>query len=173
MFMNLRTLTVGPVSCNCAIVACPETRDAAIIDPGGNADRILAAVRTMDVQVKMLLHTHGHFDHILATGEVAEATGAKVVIHQNDTAIYKNLPHQGNIFGFDADAPPIPNLLLVGEEEIAPRLHRDAPLRLDRERRLELADRPAPQHVGIEHEGFAASRLLRAHPGTRARTSSA
>jgi len=114
--MNLRTLIVGPVSCNCAIVACPETRDAAIIDPGGDADRILAAVREMDVQVKMLLHTHGHFDHVLATRDVAEATGAKVVIHQNDRPMYDNLPRQGKIFGFEAEPPPEPKLLLVGGE---------------------------------------------------------
>jgi hydroxyacylglutathione hydrolase len=119
MSMNLRTLTVGPVSCNCAIVACPETGDAAIIDPGGNADRILAEVRAMGVQVKCLLHTHGHFDHVLATREVAEATGAPVVIHGNDRSVYENLPHQGRIFGFDADRPPAPRQLLVGGETIA------------------------------------------------------
>lgn len=118
MSMNLRTLTVGPVSCNCAIVACPDTGEAAIIDPGGNADRILAAVRAMGVQVKLLLHTHGHFDHVLATREVAEATGAPVVIHGNDRSIYENLPHQGKIFGFEADPPPAPGQVLVGEETL-------------------------------------------------------
>ncbi len=119
MSMNLRTLTVGPVSCNCAIVACPQTRDAAIIDPGGHPDRILAEVRAMGVQVKLLLHTHGHFDHVLATGEVAEATGAAVVIHGNDRALYENLPHQGRIFGFEAPRPPAPGRVLAGEETIA------------------------------------------------------
>ena len=116
--MKLRALTVGPVSCNCVIVACPDTAEAAIIDPGGNADRILAAVRAMGVQVKNLLHTHGHFDHILATGEVAAATGAKVAIHGNDQALYDNLPRQGSIFGFAAEKPPKPDQILVGGESI-------------------------------------------------------
>jgi len=116
--MKLRTLTVGPVSCNCAIVACPESGDAAVIDPGGNPDRILAVIREMDVQVKLLLHTHGHFDHVLATREVAQATGARVLIHQDDRSIYENLPRQGKIFGFEAASPPAANQLLVGEETI-------------------------------------------------------
>ena len=116
--MNLRTLTVGPVACNCAIVACPETGEAAVIDPGGNGDRILAAVRELDVQVKLLLHTHGHFDHILATRQVAEATGAKVAIHGSDRLLYENLPQQGRIFGFLAEKPPTPNQVLVGGETI-------------------------------------------------------
>jgi len=117
--MMLRTLTVGPVACTCAIVACPETGEAAVIDPGGNSDRILAAIREMGVQVKLLLHTHGHFDHILATREVAEATGASVLLHHNDRAMYEGLPRQGTIFGFSAETPPAPNQLLVGGESIA------------------------------------------------------
>lgn len=116
--MKWRPLTVGPVSCNCAIVACAETGEAAVIDPGGDSDRILAAIRDMDVQVKMLLHTHGHFDHILATREVAEATGARAIIHQDDRPIYDNLPRQGKVFGIEAVAPPAPSQTLVGEETI-------------------------------------------------------
>jgi hydroxyacylglutathione hydrolase len=117
--MKLRTLTVGPVACTCAIVACSETGEAAVIDPGGHADRILAAIRAMGVQVKMLLHTHGHYDHIMATREVAEATGASILLHRNDQAMYENLPRQGTIFGFSAQPPPAPNQLLVGGESIA------------------------------------------------------
>jgi glyoxylase-like metal-dependent hydrolase (beta-lactamase superfamily II) len=114
--MNLCVLTVGPVSCKCAIVACAETGEAAVIDPGGNADRILSVIREMGVQVKLLLHTHGHFDHILATREVALATGASVVLHRNDLALYDSLPRQGDVFGFSAEPPPAPNLLLGGGE---------------------------------------------------------
>jgi glyoxylase-like metal-dependent hydrolase (beta-lactamase superfamily II) len=116
--MKLRTLTVGPVSCNCGIVACPATGEAAIIDPGGNTDRILADVKAMGVTVKLLLHTHAHFDHILATGEVAEATGAAVLLHRNDQDLYENLPAQGRMFGFWAKRPPAPTQWLAGGETI-------------------------------------------------------
>jgi hydroxyacylglutathione hydrolase len=117
--MKVRTLTVGPVACNCAIVVCPQTLEAAIVDPGGNGDRILAAAREMGAKVRLLLHTHGHFDHVLATREVAQATGAGVAIHRNDRALYENLPQQGTIFGFCAERPPAPTQILEGGEIIA------------------------------------------------------
>jgi len=117
--MKLTTLTVGPVACNCNIVACPETGDAAIIDPGGDPDRILDEVKKMGVKVRCLLHTHAHFDHILATGQVAAATGAAILLHRHDLALYQNLPGQGRIFRFAADPPPAPTDLLTGGERIA------------------------------------------------------
>jgi Zn-dependent hydrolases, including glyoxylases len=117
--MRICTLSVGPVACNCAIVACKETGQAAIIDPGGNAESILAIVKDMGVTVTHLLHTHAHFDHILATGEVAAATGASIFVHQDDRALYENLPGQGLMFGFRAARPPAPTQWLVGGETIA------------------------------------------------------
>ncbi len=116
---TIRTLTVGPVACNCAIVACAETGQAAIIDPGGNTEDILAAVKDMGVTVTHLLHTHGHFDHILATGEVATATNAAILIHRDDQTLYENLPGQGVMFGFRAARPPAPTQWLTGGETIA------------------------------------------------------
>ncbi len=117
--MRLRVLSVGPIECNCAIVACAKTGQAAIIDPGGDPDLILAAVREMAVEVKTLLHTHGHFDHILATREVAEATGAKVAIHSNDQSMYEDLPAQGSLFGFSTTEPPAPDQLFAGGETVS------------------------------------------------------
>ena len=117
--MKLRTLTVGPVACKCSIVACPDTGEAAVVDPGGNADEILAEVAAMGVTVKLLLHTHAHFDHILATAEVAAATGASIYLHEQDREMYENLPAQGRAFGFSAARPPEPSHWLVGGERIA------------------------------------------------------
>ena len=117
--MKIRTLTVGPVACNCAIVACAESGQAAIIDPGGNTEDILAGVKDMGVTVTQILHTHGHFDHILATGEVAAAMRASICIHCDDLSLYENLPGQGHMFGFRATRPPAPTQLLVGGETIA------------------------------------------------------
>jgi hydroxyacylglutathione hydrolase len=117
--MKIHTLTVGPVACKCAVVACTETGQAAIIDPGGNAESILAVVKDMGVTVTHLLHTHAHFDHILATGEVAAATGAPIFVHRDDQALYENLPRQGRMFGFRASRPPSPRQWLVGGETIA------------------------------------------------------
>jgi glyoxylase-like metal-dependent hydrolase (beta-lactamase superfamily II) len=73
----------------------------------------------MGVTVTQILHTHGHFDHILATGEVAAATGAPVCIHCDDLRLYENLPSQGVMFGFRAPRPPAPSHRLVDGETIA------------------------------------------------------
>jgi len=117
--MRIHTLVVGPVSCNCCIVACPVTGDAAVVDPGGNPELILAEVAAMGVTVKWLLHTHAHFDHILATGKVAAATGAQIFLHEQDRAMYENLPAQGHVFGFSAVRPPEPSRWLADGETLA------------------------------------------------------
>ena len=117
--MRLRTLTVGPVSCTCAIVACAQTGEAAVIDPGGDAGEIMAEVAAMGVTVKLVLHTHGHFDHIMGTQEVVAATGAEVLLHRNDRELYENLPAQGWTFGFRTGRPPAVTRWLAGGETLA------------------------------------------------------
>ena len=82
--MLVDTLTVGPVMTNCYIIACEETKKAAVIDPGGDAKRILDAVKRMGVEVVYVLNTHGHFDHTLANDPIVTATGAPLAIHEAD-----------------------------------------------------------------------------------------
>ncbi len=72
----------------------------------------------MDAEVKFILHTHGHFDHIMATAEVASATAACVAIHEDDRALYDNLPRQARIFGFSAESPPAVDLVLTDGAKI-------------------------------------------------------
>ncbi|MBN2574376.1 MAG: MBL fold metallo-hydrolase [Deltaproteobacteria bacterium] len=119
MKMTLQTLTVGPAACTCSVVACAETGEAAIVDPGGDADAILAEVASMGVNVRLLLHTHAHFDHILGTGEVAAATAAEILLHAGDRDLYENLPRQARTFGFYATRPPAASRLLAGGETLA------------------------------------------------------
>jgi hydroxyacylglutathione hydrolase len=117
--IRIRTLVVGPVGCNCSIVACSTTGEAAVIDPGGDAEEILAEVAAMGVTVKWLLHTHAHYDHVLATGAVAAATSAAILVPAADRALYENLPAQGWIFGFSAVRPPEPTRWLAGGETLS------------------------------------------------------
>ncbi len=117
--MKLRTLVVGALGCNCCIVGCAETGEAAIVDPGDDAGEILEAVREMGVTVKLLLHTHGHFDHIMGTDEVAAATKAEILLHPRDGELYENLPVQGRVFGFHASRPPAVTRWLADGEAIA------------------------------------------------------
>lgn len=115
--MIQRTLPVGRLMCNCQILVCPETRDAVIVDPGDEADRILTEIGRIGkelgqpVRVRALLHTHAHFDHIGAARGVKEALSQNgieapsIFLHREDEFIYSMLPQQAARFGFRMNAP--------------------------------------------------------------------
>jgi len=77
-------LHVGPLQTNCYIVGCEDTKEGAIIDPGGDAKAILAEVERLGLKIEYVINTHGHFDHILDNKEVVKATGAPLAIHSAD-----------------------------------------------------------------------------------------
>jgi glyoxylase-like metal-dependent hydrolase (beta-lactamase superfamily II) len=111
---------VGPLGCNCSIVADPDTRQALVVDPGDQAPDILAALQRLGVQAVKLVHTHAHFDHVLGTGAVAAATGAEVLIHAGDRWLYDNVELQARFFGLPLPSPPPlpppPTRELAGDE---------------------------------------------------------
>lgn len=82
--MILRTLVVGQLKTNCYLVGCPRTHEALVIDPGGDVEDILSAVREVGAQVRQIVLTHFHFDHCLAAGPLRSATGASLLIHRDD-----------------------------------------------------------------------------------------
>lgn len=98
--MLLATFPAGPLQCNCSIIACPETKEAAVIDPGGDAEHIIELCEKSGYTIKYLLHTHAHFDHILGSRTLKEKTGASICLHQGDQWLYDNLDKQGRLFGF-------------------------------------------------------------------------
>lgn len=117
--MFVKTFPVGPLQCNCSIIACPETKEAAIIDPGGDADHIIELCEKEGFTIKYLLHTHAHFDHIVGAREVKEKTGAKICLHKEDQWLYDNVDKQGRLFGFQFDTPLPIDHYLNDEEEIS------------------------------------------------------
>lgn len=123
--MIKKTFVVGPLQCNCTLLACEKTLEAVLIDPGEEGPRLAEEMKELGVRVKYLLHTHAHFDHIGATGHLKNTTGASICLHQGDESIYKMLPIQGKMFGMSFDeAPPIDHfledeeVLVFGEERI-------------------------------------------------------
>ena len=110
-----KNFVVGAFQCNCRLIDCPNTGDAALIDPGDEAAKILKGLQGLTtpsgipIQVKYLLHTHGHLDHIGATRPVYESFSETekplIALHKGDEPLYKNLKMQGNLFGFKYDEP--------------------------------------------------------------------
>ena len=90
--MLLERLVVGQLQVNCYIVACEETRQAMIVDPGGEGARILSLVAQRELDVARIVLTHFHFDHIMAVEEVREGTGAPLCIHEAEAEHLKRPP---------------------------------------------------------------------------------
>lgn len=82
--MILRVLEVGAFAANCYIAACPDTKEGVIIDPGAAGEEILQWVAKEGIQVRYIINTHGHVDHVGANAEVKEATKAPLLIHRED-----------------------------------------------------------------------------------------
>ena len=61
--MIIKSIAVGPIQANCFIIGCETTLTGAVIDPGDDADRILAAVKKANLRIERIINTHGHFDH--------------------------------------------------------------------------------------------------------------
>jgi hydroxyacylglutathione hydrolase len=105
----LETFPVGPLQCNCTILADPASREAVVIDPGDEPERILRALQEAKLSPVALLHTHAHLDHITGSRALREATGAPIRIHAADRPLYDALPEQAAYFGLRADAPLPPD----------------------------------------------------------------
>jgi hydroxyacylglutathione hydrolase len=108
----IKTLSLGPIQTNCYLIGCEETRDGAVIDPGWDAPIILAAVEAAGLNVKYVLNTHAHWDHISANADVLEATGSQLAIHSKDLALLR-ARGGADLWGIPAKTSPEPDLELV------------------------------------------------------------
>jgi glyoxylase-like metal-dependent hydrolase (beta-lactamase superfamily II) len=86
----IERLIVGPLQTNCYVAGDEATSEGIVIDPGGDADAILKVVERLALSVKLVVNTHGHFDHIMANREVMEAAGAPLAIHPADKDMLAN-----------------------------------------------------------------------------------
>ena len=101
----IETFPVGMLQCNCSILVDEQARQAVVIDPGDEPERILRVLEAAKVKPVALLHTHAHFDHIGGTRALSEATGAPIRLHPADAPLYEALPDQAAFFGLTAAAP--------------------------------------------------------------------
>ncbi|HWZ86183.1 MAG TPA: MBL fold metallo-hydrolase [Thermoanaerobaculia bacterium] len=114
----VETFPVGPLQCNCTILADPVSGEAVVIDPGDEPERILRALEAAKLSPVALLHTHAHFDHITGSRGVQEATHAPIRLHPADRPLYDALPEQAAFFGLGAQAPLPPDAPLEDGESI-------------------------------------------------------
>src|ERR1700756_3087629 len=92
-------LAVGPLQCNCSVIGDEGTREALVIDPGDNIEDVLAIVRKHNLQVKQIVITHAHIDHVGGAMKLRAATGAPILLNQNDYALLKMLDVQAAWIG--------------------------------------------------------------------------
>lgn len=115
--MILRTLSVGMNQTNCYIVAAADTRRAVVIDPGDEGDRIVGDIERNALDVRYVLLTHAHFDHIGGVARVVDVTGARLGIHPNEQPL---LAARGgaSLWGLSVEASPPPDVDLSDGQTI-------------------------------------------------------
>ena len=116
--MIIRQMALGPIQANCYILGCEETRQAVVIDPGDEADRILTTLADDRLTVVHIVNTHGHFDHVGANKRLQEVTGADILIHGQDAPMLSQLSATAAAWGLAADNSPAPERLLTDGDKI-------------------------------------------------------
>ena len=95
-------LPVGPLQCNCSIIGDETTHETMVIDPGDEIEDILAVIRQHKLQVRQIVITHAHIDHVGGAMKLRAATGAPILLNQNDSALLKMLDAQAAWVGMAA-----------------------------------------------------------------------
>lgn len=88
--MKIEKLELWLLHTNCYILYDENTKNAVVIDPAGNAEKITLKIDELGLNVKYIILTHAHIDHIMAVDELKNSTGARLIMHKNEEEIYKN-----------------------------------------------------------------------------------
>lgn len=88
--MIIKQMTVGPMAVFCYIIGCEATREALVIDPAGDEERVMAAAGDLNVSIKFIFNTHGHPDHSCGNARMKELTGAPLVMHAADDDMFNS-----------------------------------------------------------------------------------
>jgi hydroxyacylglutathione hydrolase len=115
--MLIERMVVGMLESNCYLVACEDTKEGIIIDPGGDGPLILDRVKELGLSIQYIVNTHGHIDHIAANRPVKEGTGAQLAIHQDDAEwLVTDQGSYARMLGVTSPGPAADVLLKEGDE---------------------------------------------------------
>ncbi|NLK52227.1 MAG: MBL fold metallo-hydrolase [Syntrophomonadaceae bacterium] len=115
--MILLGMEVGPLGTNCYIIGCEETKEAVVIDPGGDAGRILKALEKHDLKLSCIINTHGHVDHIGANSRLKEETKAELIIHEADATMLTSSGRNLSLFsGMALSGPAADRTVKEGDQ---------------------------------------------------------
>ena len=95
-------LPVGMLQCNCCIIGDPRTREAMVIDPGDEVERILDLIGRYKLKVKAIVSTHAHIDHVGGLAKLYQYTAAPVMMHAEDLPLYRGMEAQAAFLGMRA-----------------------------------------------------------------------
>lgn len=114
--MHIWTTAAPPFHKNGFVVACEDTREAVVIDPGDDVVEQLRIVDRERVNVKMILLTHAHLDHVTGVGPAKARLGVPVWLHRDDLFLYERAKEQAQMFGLDAEQPPAPDAFYENDQ---------------------------------------------------------
>ena len=124
--MILEVRAQAPFYKNGFVVGCERTREGVLIDPGDEVDELLAAVHDHELDIRYILLTHAHIDHVTGVGAAKDALQAPVWLHKDDLFLYNAAEQQGAMFGFKVTQPPPVDAfydmtpIQVGDYEVRP-----------------------------------------------------
>jgi glyoxylase-like metal-dependent hydrolase (beta-lactamase superfamily II) len=110
--MKIETVVVGQLDTNCVVIADTITRDACIIDPGDEPERISAYIDANELRPAYIIFTHAHYDHVCAARELKEKYHAGIVMHADDVMTYDATKRLCMSWGYDEEDFPLPDLFL-------------------------------------------------------------
>lgn len=115
--MIVKTFSLGLIGTNAYLLIDEESKEAVLIDLGGDYHAIKDELEKNNASLKYILNTHGHFDHILGERDAQEVFGVPVYVHEEDKYLVENLPKQLERFGFVENALPPENLKTFSEKD--------------------------------------------------------
>jgi len=116
--LQVEPLIVGPLMSNCYIVWDEKVKQGAIIDPGDDADNILKVVKELGVEIKYILATHGHFDHVGGVASLRQNLNAEFLAHEKDFFFIEDGKNAANRWNVDIEQPPKPDRFIEDGEKI-------------------------------------------------------